>query len=763
MTERLNVVGTCVPRHDALAKVTGSARYLADLPCADAWVGGALWSEVPRARLRGIALGEGFDWSRVTVVTASDLPGPNEVHMVKDDYPILADREVSYVGQALALVAAPDETTLKEALACLGPNLEELPPVLTVEASLAGEAIIWGEDNVQAKYVVEHVDVEAAFSRSDLVIEETYRTHHQEHLYLETNGMLARPGADGGVTVDGSLQCPYYVARALAHALALPLDKVVLRQTETGGAFGGKEDYPSVIAVQAALLAMKAGRPVRMILERSEDIDVTTKRHPSIIRHRTGVTRDGVILAADIDILFDGGAFSTMSPVVLSRGVLHAWSAYRLPNARIVGRALATNTAPNGAFRGFGAPQTIFAMERQMDLVARRLGMSPLEVRRKNLLKAGDTLPCGQVLRSAHAELVLDRALALSGYGRKHGGHESDDRVLRGTGLSVFLHGGGFTGAGEEKIAGSAAVEAMDDGTVDVLVSSTEMGQGAATVLPQIAAEVLALPCDRVRHPNPDTSRVPDSGPTVASRTPMMVGRILLDAAADMRKKLTEFAAARSGADSNSIEWRDGRLSSDGKDLGAFEDLAKLYKKQYGKPLRGEAQYDPPLDCQWSEEEYRGDAYKDYAWACDVVEVEIDADTLELRIPRTTSVVEIGRAIHPVLAEGQVAGGTLQALGWGAMEDVKMEKGRYRNNSVSTYIIPTAVDAPDFRIEIAEAPSPYGPWGAKGLGELPMDGGAPALAAAVEDALGVFATELPLTSDRLHALLQRDDRGGDRR
>jgi len=169
------------------------------------------------------------------------------------------------------------------------------------------------------------------------------------------------------------------------------------------------------------------------------------------------------------------------------------------------------------------------------------------------------------------------------------------------------------------------------------------------------------------------------------------------------------------------------------------------------------------LDCQWSEEEYRGDAYKDYAWACDVVEVEIDADTLELRIPRTTSVVEIGRAIHPVLAEGQVAGGTLQALGWGAMEDVKMEKGRYRNNSVSTYIIPTAVDAPDFRIEIAEAPSPYGPWGAKGLGELPMDGGAPALAAAVEDALGVFATELPLTSDRLHALLQRDDRGGDRR
>lgn len=761
MTERLNVVGACVPRHDALAKVTGSARYVADLPCAEAWVGGALWSKTPRAILKGIVRNDAFDWSRVAVVTASDLPGPNEIHMVKDDYPILADGEISYIGQAIALVAAPDESTLKEALASLHPELEELPPVLTVEESLERKAVIWGDDNVQASYLVEHGDIEGAFAGADVIVEETYSTHHQEHLYLETNGMLARPGADGGVTVEGSLQCPYYVARALAHALKLPLEMVVLRQTETGGAFGGKEDYPSVIAVQTALLALKSGRPVRFILERREDMEVTTKRHPSIIHHRTGVTRDGEIVAAEIDILFDGGAFSTMSPVVLSRGVLHAWSAYRFPNARVRGRALATNTAPNGAFRGFGAPQTIFAMERQMDLIARRLGISPVEIRRRNLLRAGDTLPCGQQLRSAHAELVLDRALALSDYEEKHEKVRGDERVLRGVGLSLFMHGGGFTGAGEENIAGRAAVEAADDGLVDILVSSTEMGQGAATVLPQIAAEVLALPVDRVRHPNPDTSRVPDSGPTVASRTTMMVGKILLDAAADMRERLTVFICEKTGVNPESVTWRDGRLYSGDKELGIFEELAALYKRERGKPLKGEASYDPPTECKWNENEYKGDAYKDYAWACDVVEVEIDSDTLELRTPRVTSVVEIGRAIHPMLAEGQVAGGTLQALGWGAMEDVKMERGRYRNNSVSTYIIPTAVDAPGFNIEIAEAPSPYGPWGAKGLGELPMDGGAPALAAAVDDALGVFATELPLTSDRLHALLRREKRGGE--
>ena len=755
MTERLNVVGANVPRHDALAKVTGRARYVADLPCDGAWVGGALWSRTPRARVRNIVFAPDFDWSRVTVITARDVPGPNEVHMIKDDYPILAGDEISYIGQALALVAAPDKKTLEEALAAMRPDLEELPPVLSVEASLAKEEVIWGEDNIQAHYRIDHGDLDEAFSRSDAIIEETYRTHHQEHLYLETNGMFARPRSDGGVIVEGSLQCPYYVARALAHALGLPLEKVTLRQTETGGAFGGKEDYPSVLAIQTALLALKSGKPVRMVLERREDIDVTTKRHPSVIRHRTGVTRDGVILAAEIDIIFDGGAFSTMSPVVLSRGVLHAWSAYRLPNARIVGRALATNTAPNGAFRGFGAPQTVFAMERQMDRIARELGLSPLEVRRKNLLKAGDTLPCGQVLRSAYADLVLERALAISGYEEKHGKRHDDDRILRGVGVSVFLHGGGFTGAGEEKISGRAAVEVADDGIVEVLVSSTEMGQGAATVLPQIAAEVLALPAWKVRHPNPDTSRVPDSGPTVASRTTMMVGKILQDAAKDMRATLTAEAAKIAGVLPESIFWENGRLSSGGNDLGSFEELAVRYKERYGKPLRGEGVYTPPSDCQWNEAEYRGDAYKDYAWACDVVEVEIDADTLELRVPHVTSVVEIGKAVHPMLAEGQVIGGTLQALGWGAMEDVKMEKGRYRNNSVSTYIIPTAVDAPDFTVEIAETPSPYGPWGAKGLGELPMDGGAPALASAVEDALGVFATELPLTSDRLHALLRQ--------
>ena len=758
MTERLRVVGTNVPRLDALAKVTGAARYVDDLPCEGAWVGGALWSTTPRATLRNIEFAPDFDWSTVTVLTARDLPGPNEVHMVKDDYPILADEEISYVGQAVALVAAPDNETLRRAIALLRLNVEERTPLLSVEASLACEDVIWGEDNVMSHYLVEEGDLEAAFASSDVIVEETYSTHHQEHLYLETNGMLARPREDGGVIVEGSLQCPYYVARALAHALGVPLEKVTVRQTETGGAFGGKEDYPSVIAVQTALLALKSGRPVKMVLERREDFEVTTKRHPSVIRHRTGVRQDGTILAADIDIVMDGGAFSTMSPVVLSRGVLHAWSAYRLPNARIRGRAVATNTAPNGAFRGFGAPQAIFAMERQMDRIARELGLSPLEVRLKNLLKAGDTLPCGQVLRSAHAELVLDRAIALSGYEAKHAVRPEGGRVRRGIGLSVFLHGGGFTGAGEESIAGRAAVEVADDGIVEVLVSSTEMGQGAATVLSQIVAEALALPFSRVRHPNPDTSRVPDSGPTVASRTTMMVGKIVLDAAAALRAELVKYAAERAGVVPETISWEEGRLLSEGRELGAFEELASQYARKHGKRLRGEAAYDPPRDCQWNDEEYRGDAYKDYAWACNIVEVEIDMDTLELRIPKTTSVVEIGRAIHPILAEGQVAGGTLQALGWGASEDVKMERGRYKNNSVSTYIIPTAVDAPDFAVEIAEGSSPFGPWGAKGLGELPMDGGAPALASAVENALGIFPTEIPLTSDRLHTLVRQGRR-----
>ncbi len=801
----LRIVGTPQVRIDAWGKVSGETRYVDDLRVPGAWHGGVVRSPAARGRIRAIHRDPAFDWSRVAVVTAVDLPGPNAVAMIAHDHPILAAGRVDFVAQAIVLIAAPDGATLQAALAAVRVEIEELPAVLTVEEALRCTIAIHEADNILAEHAIVHGDVEAALGRADRVIAGTYHTGYQEHLYLEPNGIIAFPGEAGAIEIVGSLQCPYYIHTALQHALGLPAEKIVVRQAPTGGAFGGKEDYPSVLALHAALLARACGRPVKIVHDRSEDIRATTKRHPAVVHHRTGVMSDGTLVAADIDVILDGGAYVTLSPVVLSRSILHAAGVYRWPAARIRGRAVATNTPPNGAFRGFGAPQSLFAIERQMDRIALELGLEPLELRRRNLLRAGDRLPFGQELAEHEigAQLVLERALALSGYeGKRRRGHRrpvlasaaqvpesparadgaraATDEPLRGVGLALYLHGGGFTGAGEEKIMGRARVRFAPDedgvgGAVEVLVSNVEMGQGASTALAMIAAEALGLPLDRVRHPHPDTAQVPDSGPTVASRTTMIVGRIVVDACAAMVRLLAGALARREGVEPRLVQARDGRLvvvnpagaaatanGAEGadRDLGSFETCATWHARAVGE-LVGEAIYQPSSDLVWDEQHYRGMAYKAYSWGADVAEVEVDPVTWTVRPVRITSVVEIGRAINPVAAIGQIEGGQLQALGWGIMEEIKTERGRYLNDRMATYIIPTSLDAPAIEVEITGMPYERGPFGAKGLGELPMDGGAGAFAAAIQDATGRFHDRIPITPERLHALAQAQrDTGG---
>ncbi len=799
------IVGAPQVRVDAWGKVSGETRYVDDLRLPELWHGAAVRSPVARGRIRAIGRDPAFNWSRVTVVTAADLPGPNVVAMIADDHPILASGGVDFAAQAIVLIAAPDPLTLGAALAAVRLEIEELAPVLTVEDALSGAIAIHGADNVLAEHAIRHGDVEAGLASADRIITGTYRTGHQEHLYLEPNGVIAIPHAGGALEIVGSLQCPYYVHAALERALGLPAERIAVRQAPTGGAFGGKEDYPSVLALHAALLARACGHPVKIVHDRTEDMRATTKRHPSIVRHRTGVMADGTLVAADIDVLLDGGAYVTLSPVVLSRSILHATGVYRWPAARIRGRAVATNTPPNGAFRGFGAPQSLFAIERHMDRIALALGIEPLELRRRNLLRGGDRLPFGQELADHEigARLVLERVLAVSGYERKRARRSRDsapasgdapaaglrlaangaerraqaDEPLRGVGLALYLHGGGFTGAGEERIMGRARVRFVPDphaasGAVEVLVSNVEMGQGASTVLAMIAAEALGLPLERVRHPLPDTRVVPDSGPTVASRTTMIVGRIVVDACARMVRELADALARREGVEPGRVLARDGRLVVRGeagdaagdaapsaageRDLGDFASCAAWFAGAIGE-LVGEATYEPPPGLAWDEERYQGTAYKAYSWGADVAEVEVDPITWAVTPVRITSVVEIGRAINPVAAIGQVEGGQLQALGWGIMEEIKTEHGRYLNDRLATYIIPTALDAPAMEIELAELPYARGPYGAKGLGELPMDGGAAAFAAAIQDATGQFHDRIPVTPERMFALARAGD------
>ena len=692
VNEAERAVGRNVPRKDGIGKATGQAVYADDLVFPGMIWGRTIRSEIPRGRVRGIR--REFDEAGFTVVDHRDIPGRNVIALIELDQPCLVESEIRHVAEPILLLAHEDRERLHAAHVAI--EYERAPAVLDAESS-----------TVVFKHIhIEKGDVDAALATADLVVEGTYRTGAQEHVYIEPNGVIAVP-EDGGIAVHGSIQCPYYVHNALVALLGDAVSHVRVVQTETGGGFGGKEEFPSVIAAHAALLALKARRPVKIIYDRTEDMIATTKRHPSVVRHRTGVTRDGRIVGMDIDVMLDGGAYVTLSPVVLSRGTIHAAGPYRCDHTRINGRAVMTNTPPNGAFRGFGAPQTQFAMEVHLDRIAESLGMDPVRLREINALRPGDTTATGQVLGSDCSALdTLRRAVRKARYREKR---RANGRGRRGIGVSLFYHGSGFTGSGELRLASRAAIELTERG-VRVLTSSTEIGQGTRTMHAQIVADALGVPYDQVEVAQPDTARVPDSGPTVASRTCMIVGGILQRAAAELRRRI---------GDANPAD----------------------YFREHG-PLRVEAEYEQPDWIQWDDQTYRGDAYATYGWGCNVAEVEVDPVTFEARPVRLTAVVDVGKAIHPALAIGQIEGGTAQALGFALLEHVVMRDGGMANAQLTNYTIPTALDTPPIDVVLVENPYPGGPFGAKGLGELPMDGPAPAIVNAIRS-LGFDVREVP--------------------
>jgi len=530
--------------------------------------------------------------------------------------------------------------------------------------------------------------------------------------------------------VWGSLQCPYYVHKALMALCNLPADKVRVVQTETGGAFGGKEEYPSMIAAHAALLAIKSGRPVKIIYDRMEDMAATTKRHPSRTRHRTAVSKDGKILGGEIEFAIDGGAYATLSSVVLSRGTIHAGGAYYWPSVRISAKAVATNAPPHGAFRGFGAPQSLFALERHMDRIAQVVGLSPVEIRKRNFLKPGQTTTTEQTVRDPiDMGKLLDRALELSDYQakkRRFAKENESGTTRKGMGIAAFLHGAGFTGSGERYLSSVVGVEGCADGTLRVLVSSTEFGQGTKTVLCQIAAETLGLRYEDVGIAQADTNEVPNSGPTVASRTVMVVGKLVQSAALGIRQTLTS-----------------GGLLGDSYSPEEFRAACRSHVAAHG-PVRSWARYEAPADVFWDDAKYRGEAYAAFAWAVYVAEATVDLSTYGVTVGDFVALQEVGKVLHPVLARGQIAGGVAQGIGYTLYEKVIWHNGRMQNGQMTNYIMPTSADLPPIRVFFEELGNVHGAFGTKGIGELPMDGPAPAIVNAVGDALKVRFDSIPL-------------------
>lgn len=706
-----------VIKTDHKMKVQGKAKYVADYKLSNMLYVYTFRSRKSRAKVSSIRLPkipEGY-----YVIDHQDIPGENILKVVFDDQPILAKDKVNYIGEPILLVAGPDRNEIFRILSEIDVEYEELDAIYTMKESEKKDvAPIYGADNCFEQFDFNRGNMNAVFSEAAEIIEDTFQTGYQEQLYIEPQGMIGIID-QGKITIKGSMQCPYYVKDALIQAFGCEEDQVRVVQTTTGGAFGGKEDYPSLLACHAALAAYKSKRPVQLLLDREEDITVTTKRHPSWIHYKTALDKEGNILGIEVEVKLNGGAYSGLSNVVLQRSLLGVLGVYNIPVLHVKGKALATNTVPTGAFRGFGAPQSFFAIEMHMDHIAKHIGINPLALKMKYMVKQNDPTCTGGLFRHrVPLPEMIQEAEKMSAYQKKydHYGKQKEDgssTIKRGIGLSLFLHGCGFTGSGERDfIRSTVKLLKHEDDQVEILVANVDMGQGLQTTLNKIVADTLSIPLGQVIYRNPDTDRVPNSGPTVASRSLMIVGKLLERAAVRLKK-----------------DWIDGKK----------QEIIEHYKH--------------PDMIPWDERNFYGDAYPTYSWGLNVVETEVDTITGQVGITGIWSVFDVGKAIDDRIMQGQIEGGIVQGLGYASSEVMVSEQGKIMQHTVTDYIIPTAKDVVKIENKLIDNLYEEGPYGAKGAGELTLIGAAPAFAAAVENALGRKINRIPITPEYVMEVL----------
>ncbi len=698
----MHEISKSVRKKDHAEKMNGSAVYIADLKLENMLYAKVCRSEKAHATITAIKiphLEKGY-----YAVDYRDVPGENLLKVVTSEQPIFAEHEVKFIGEPILIIAGPDERKVADLIKRVEITYIEKESVFSMAHSV----------DMAAEYSYKKGEPDKIFSQGLEVIEETFETGYQEQAYIEPQGVIG-VYEQGKVTVYGSLQCPYYVKGAVMQCMGLKDDEVRIVQTTTGGGFGGKEDYPSLLACQVAVIARKAGKPVRLILKRREDMAVTPKRHPARLTYRATLDKEKLIIGLDVDITLDAGAYAGLSSVVLQRSLIAAIGVYNIPHIKVHGRAMLTNTVPNGAFRGFGAPQSIFAIESLMNHIAERMGMSPLELKKKYLVKQGDATSTNGIFHDpVKMEEMLGKIEKISGYSEKHHRYRKQTgRYRTGIGLSMFLHGCGFTGSAERDFIKSVVrlVKRQDD-MVEILVSNVDIGQGLKTTLSKVVATVLELPLDQIILENPDTDRVPDSGPTVASRSLMIVGRLL------------EKAAIRMKAD-----WK----------VGEYQMVEEHYVHSDLIP--------------WDGNSFSGDAYPTYSWGVNVVEVYVDTLLATTEVRNVWGAFDIGTAIDVTIVKGQMEGGMLQGLGYGSMENMKQSGGIIRQASITDYMIPTAKDTVNFKTVLVDNPYKEGPFGAKGAGELTLIGTAPAYTAAVENAIGAAVYQIPLTPEKIMEVL----------
>jgi CO/xanthine dehydrogenase Mo-binding subunit len=691
------------------------------------------------------------------VLTAADIRGSRCVGGVIRDHRVLADDKVRYLGDGVAIAAADTTEQADAALALVRVEYEPLP-VATDPRDALGDSSprVHGESNRVNEHVVRHGDADAALATASRVYHRQYATQRIEHAYIEPEAVLASPAESGGVEVVGSVQNVFSTRRALASVLDVPLNRVTVRHAVLGGSFGGKDDGMTILACRAALLAVATGRPVKMTLTREESMLESYKRHPYFLDYRVGLDADGGLLAMHIDITADAGAYASMTPFVTYRSVVQAAGPYRCPNVRTDVRGAYTNNTYTGAMRGFGSPQVNFAIESLVDEIAEDLGLDPLEYRRRIAYRQGDVTPTGQALKDHVVSLVetLDRVAEASGFAGKwrryRGERGAPGSLKRGIGLACSYRGVALGAEGVD--AAAAMVQVQSDGSVVVSSGVTDMGQGSQTALAQCAAEVLGVPLGRVAFLNTDTSRIPDSGPTVASRGTIMGGSAAYDAARQVRDRMLEVAAEALGAPASSLTLRDGAVwRTDGREavrtaLTYDELVARCCA--LGRSLAGLGWFKAP-HTSWHEETGQGIAYFTYVYAANVAELVVDTATGRVQVEDFWAAHDVGRAVNRMAVEGQIHGGVAMGLGYGLMEEFEIEDGVPKQLNFDEYLVPTAMDVPRIHAIVVENPDPASSFGQKSLGEPTLEIAAPAIANAVANATGRRIRELPLTLERV--------------
>jgi CO/xanthine dehydrogenase Mo-binding subunit len=692
-------ISTSIPKVDAHIKSAGQSPYIADIFKEGILHAKTVRSEYAHAKIvkRSYpALPDGY-----FIIDHTDIPGVNFIKIILEDWPIFAEDIVRHYMEPIALVIGPDKKVVEDLVSQVEITYEILKPEFEYNDSVI-------------HYHFNKGDITHAKEIADQTITISYETPYQEQLYIEPQGMIGY-FEDDQVTLVGSIQCPYYVKNAVISILDSEPDYIRVKQSTVGGAFGGKEEFPSLIACQLAVAIHKLKQPISLIYEREEDMQVTTKRHPAKITLEAYI-KDNDIIGLESKVGIDAGAYVGLSGVVLSRALIASTGAYTIDNLDVTGDVYRTNTVPNGAFRGFGAPQMLFAVEMFIHHVAKELGIDPLTLRKNHLATQGDRTSTNGTFRDPIImPEMLEKVLEESKYLEKVKQYSQTDSH-KGIGMSWFLHGCGFTGSGEAThIKALVELEKNEQDDVTILIAAVDMGQGVKTTMRKLVAEILEIPIEQVIYNHPDTNFVPDSGPTVASRTMMIVGGLVARAA----RKLKE-------------SWQPG-----------------IYQKT-------KERYQQPTYIKWDEETFTGDAYPAYSWGINIVEVIVDPRTYEVTVLEEWNIYDVGKAIDEQIILGQADGGQLQGLGYGYMEKMTHKDGKIQHRNVTDYIIPTTVDTPKMHNYLMDNPYPLGPYGAKGAGELTLVGGAPAIALAIEMAIQKRVTKIPVTPEYIMELIHHE-------